>query len=89
MQPESDTSFLITISPEVVLAHMETLQGKGYSLTVMNQLAVSLGHPIGVSSARILSTLMYALRRSGKRRGIASLCIGGGGGIALAVELIR
>ncbi len=51
--------------------------------------AISLGHPIGVSGARILSTLMYALRRSGKRRGIASLCIGGGGGIALAVELIR
>ena len=51
--------------------------------------AISLGHPIGASGARILSTLIYALRRSGKRRGIASLCIGGGGGIALAVELIR
>lgn len=51
--------------------------------------AISLGHPIGASGARIVSTLLYALRRAGKRRGIASLCIGGGGGIALAVELIR
>lgn len=51
--------------------------------------AISLGHPIGASGARILSTLLYALRRSGARRGIASVCIGGGGGLALAVELIR
>lgn len=51
--------------------------------------AISLGHPIGASGARILSTLLHTLRRSGARRGIASICIGGGGGLALAVELIR
>jgi acetyl-CoA C-acetyltransferase len=51
--------------------------------------AISLGHPIGASGARIVSTLLHSLRRSGKRRGVASLCIGGGGGMALAVELIR
>ena len=51
--------------------------------------AISLGHPIGASGARILATLLYVLRRLGKRRGIASLCIGGGGGIAVAVELLR
>ena len=50
--------------------------------------AVSLGHPIGASGARLLVTLLAALRDAGKKRGVASLCIGGGEGIALAVELI-
>ena len=50
--------------------------------------AVALGHPIGASGARVLVTLLSALRDSGKRRGVASLCIGGGEGIALAVERI-
>jgi acetyl-CoA C-acetyltransferase len=49
--------------------------------------AVALGHPIGASGARVLTTLLYALRRHGKRRGIAALCLGGGNGVALAVEL--
>jgi acetyl-CoA C-acetyltransferase len=50
--------------------------------------AVAIGHPIGASGARVLVTLLSALRDAGKRRGIASLCIGGGEGIALAVELV-
>lgn len=50
--------------------------------------AIALGHPIGASGARVLVTLLYALQRTGGRRGIASLCIGGGMGIALAVERI-
>jgi len=50
--------------------------------------AVALGHPIGASGARILVTLLAALADSGKRRGVASLCIGGGEGIALAVERV-
>jgi acetyl-CoA C-acetyltransferase len=50
--------------------------------------AVALGHPIGASGARVLVTLLAALRVAGKRRGVASLCIGGGEGIALAVETI-
>ncbi|KAH8327423.1 hypothetical protein KR074_011464 [Drosophila pseudoananassae] len=50
--------------------------------------AIALGHPIGASGARVLVTLLYALERTGGRRGIASLCIGGGMGIALAVERI-
>jgi acetyl-CoA C-acetyltransferase len=49
--------------------------------------AVALGHPIGASGARILTTLLYALRDRGKRRGIATLCLGGGNGVALAVEM--
>jgi acetyl-CoA C-acetyltransferase len=48
--------------------------------------AVALGHPIGASGARVLTTLLSALADSGGKRGIASLCIGGGEGIALAVE---
>lgn len=50
--------------------------------------AVALGHPIGASGARVLTTLIYALRRRGLKRGIASLCLGGGNGVALAVEVI-
>ena len=50
--------------------------------------AVALGHPIGCSGARVLVTLLNALKRTGGRRGIASLCIGGGEAIALAVEPI-
>jgi len=48
--------------------------------------AVALGHPIGASGARVLVTLVYALKDLGKQRGVASLCIGGGEGIALMVE---
>lgn len=50
--------------------------------------AVALGHPIGASGARILTTLLHALRRTGGKRGIASPCIGGGESVALAVELL-
>ena len=50
--------------------------------------AVALGHPIGASGARVLTTLLYALRDRGKKRGIATLCLGGGNGVALAVEMI-
>jgi acetyl-CoA C-acetyltransferase len=50
--------------------------------------AVALGHPIGASGARLLVTLLYALRARGKRRGIVSLCLGGGEAVALAVEAL-
>jgi acetyl-CoA C-acetyltransferase len=50
--------------------------------------ATALGHPIGASGARIITTLIAALQRHGKKRGVASLCIGGGEGTALAIELI-
>jgi acetyl-CoA C-acetyltransferase len=50
--------------------------------------AIALGHPIGCSGARILVTLMNALKRSGGRRGIASLCIGGGEAVAVAIEIV-
>jgi acetyl-CoA C-acetyltransferase len=50
--------------------------------------ACALGHPIGATGARILTTLVHALRRRRGRRGIASLCIGGGEAVALAVEML-
>jgi acetyl-CoA C-acetyltransferase len=50
--------------------------------------ACALGHPIGASGARIVVTLLGALRKHGGRRGVAALCIGGGEATALAVELV-
>jgi acetyl-CoA C-acetyltransferase len=48
--------------------------------------AIALGHPIGASGARILTTLLYGLRRTGGRYGLATMCIGGGQGIATIIE---
>ena len=50
--------------------------------------ACALGHPIGATGARIMTTLLHALKHRGKKRGIASLCIGGGEAVAVAVEMI-
>ncbi|XP_059157657.1 acetyl-CoA acetyltransferase, cytosolic-like [Physella acuta] len=51
--------------------------------------AIALGHPIGASGARILTTLLYALQAQNKKRGVAALCVGGGMGIALCVENLQ
>ena len=50
--------------------------------------AIAIGHPIGASGCRILTTLLYELRRRQVRRGLATLCIGGGMGVALCVESV-
>src|SRR5467141_1254145 len=50
--------------------------------------AIALGHPIGASGARVLTTLLYALKQYGKRTGLATLCLGGGNAVALSVEMI-
>lgn len=50
--------------------------------------AISLGHPIGMSGCRVLVTLLHALQRTGGHKGVASLCIGGGMGIAMCVETV-
>jgi acetyl-CoA C-acetyltransferase len=50
--------------------------------------ACALGHPIGASGARIMVTLIHALKARGKTRGVATLCIGGGEGTAVALELL-
>ena len=48
--------------------------------------AIALGHPIGASGARVLATLIYEMQRRDAKKGLATLCIGGGQGVALAVE---
>lgn len=50
--------------------------------------SIALGHPIGASGCRVLVTLLYALKQKGGKKGIASLCVGGGMGVALAVEIV-
>jgi acetyl-CoA C-acetyltransferase len=50
--------------------------------------AVALGHPIGATGARILTTLVYALKHRGLKKGIAALCLGGGDAVAMAVEMV-
>jgi acetyl-CoA C-acetyltransferase len=50
--------------------------------------AVALGHPIGASGARIVVTLLGALKKQGKKKGVAALCIGGGEATAVAVEML-
>ena len=50
--------------------------------------AIAIGHPIGASGARILTTLLYEMKRSGARKGLATLCVGGGMGVAMCVEQI-
>ena len=51
--------------------------------------AIALGHPIGASGARVLATLVHALERRGLRRGLASLCLGGGNAVAMVVEMMK
>jgi acetyl-CoA C-acetyltransferase len=50
--------------------------------------AIALGHPIGASGARVLTTLLYALQQRGGKRGLASLCLGGGNAVAMIVERV-
>jgi acetyl-CoA C-acetyltransferase len=50
--------------------------------------AVALGHPIGATGARILTTLIYALKHRDMKKGIAALCLGGGDAVAMAVEMV-
>lgn len=62
-------------------------QGWDWSRVNVHGGAIALGHPIGASGARVLTTLLYALRGRGLRRGLAALCLGGGEAVAMAVEL--
>ncbi len=73
------------------LANGAEMAQKGYDWNWgkvnVNGGAIALGHPIGASGARVLVTLLYALQNRGLQRGIASLCLGGGEAVALAVEI--
>ena len=55
----------------------------------MNGGAIALGHPIGASGARVIVTLIHELKRQKKQKGIATLCIGGGQGIAMCIEAFK
>jgi acetyl-CoA C-acetyltransferase len=72
-----------------VLANGYALAEKGWdwSKVNVNGGAIALGHPIGASGARLLTTLVYALRDRGLKRGIASLCLGGAEAVAMAIEV--
>jgi len=62
-------------------------QGWDWEKVNVNGGAIALGHPIGASGARVLTTLIYALRERGLKRGIASLCLGGAEAVAMAIEV--
>lgn len=62
-------------------------QGWDWNKVNVNGGAIALGHPIGASGARVLTTLIYALKNRGLQRGVASLCLGGAEAVALAVEM--
>lgn len=74
-----------------VLADLKGLARDGYDLPLeklnVNGGAIAIGHPIGASGARVLVTLLYALKQRGLKRGLAGLCLGGGEAVALAFEL--
>ena len=59
-----------------------------HEIVNVNGGACALGHPIGASGARIMVTLIHALQQRGKKRGVATLCIGGGEATAVALELV-
>jgi acetyl-CoA C-acetyltransferase len=74
-----------------VIADVKGLERDGFHLPMeklnVNGGAIALGHPIGASGARVLITLIHALRDRSLKRGIAALCLGGAEAVALAVEL--
>jgi acetyl-CoA C-acetyltransferase len=80
---------LFEVNEAFAVVTMAAMQGHGIAHERMNVHggACALGHPIGASGARILVTLIGALRKTGGRRGVAALCIGGGEATAMAIEL--
>ncbi|MFN3829804.1 MAG: acetyl-CoA C-acyltransferase [Tepidimonas ignava] len=72
----------------VVPMALMTELGIGHDIVNVNGGACALGHPIGASGARIMVTLIHALQARGLKRGVATLCIGGGEGTAIALELL-
>ena len=69
---------------------MSVNESLGFDLSKVNVSggAISLGHPIGASGARVLVTLLHGMKRTGAKKGLATLCIGGGQGVAMAVEAV-
>ncbi|WML91627.1 acetyl-CoA C-acetyltransferase [Thiothrix lacustris] len=69
---------------------MSVNESLGFDLSKVNVSggAIALGHPIGASGARVLVTLLHGMKRTGAKKGLATLCIGGGQGVAMAVEAV-
>ena len=72
------------VVPMALMAELKV----SHDIVNVNGGACALGHPIGASGARIMVTLIHALKARGGKRGIATLCIGGGEGTAVAIELL-
>ena len=87
---QADAVDLYEINEAFACVTMVAIQelGLDHARVNVNGGACALGHPIGATGARILTTLVHALRRQGKKRGLAALCIGGGEATAVAIELI-
>jgi acetyl-CoA C-acetyltransferase len=72
-----------------VLADGYALADQGWDWDKVNVRGggIALGHPLGASGARVLTTLLHALQDRGQRRGLAALCLGGGEAVAMAIEI--
>ncbi|MER3601729.1 MAG: acetyl-CoA C-acyltransferase [Nitrososphaerota archaeon] len=81
---------LIEHNEAFAVSSLLVLKGLGISIDRynVNGGAIALGHPLGCSGARIVATLLYALKARGLRRGLATICHGGGGAMSLALELL-
>ncbi|MFI5184943.1 MAG: thiolase family protein, partial [Vicinamibacteria bacterium] len=84
----AETDDLVELNEAFALQPLAVCRELGLDMAKVNVNggAVALGHPIGASGARLLTTLLYALQDRGLKRGVVTLCLGGGNGVALAVE---
>jgi acetyl-CoA C-acetyltransferase len=69
------------------LAGLKELELKGDNVNVHGG-AIALGHPIGASGARVLTTLLYAMKQRNAKKGVTALCLGGGNSVAMAIEAL-
>jgi acetyl-CoA C-acetyltransferase len=85
-----DTTDLFEVNEAFAMVAMLTMRELDLDGSKVNANggACAQGHPLGSTASRVVVSLMYALRRTGKRRGIASMCIGGGEALAMAIEMI-
>ena len=87
---DRDSTDLFEINEAFAMVAILTIKELGLNLAKVNIHggACAQGHPLGSTASRIIVSLMYALKRQGKKRGIASMCIGGGEALAMAIEMI-
>ena len=83
-EPEIQQNTFLAVVPMALMKELNVSHDK----VNVNGGACALGHPIGASGARIMVTLIHALKARGLKKGLATLCIGGGEGTAVALELV-